>query len=107
MSLDVGEVLHTRFDKAREMPREQLRRAANARPKPPALWNNHAVQDLGAPHVMGQLPRGFLGWACQVLRARPREVLHVCSGNLPHTTPGLRVDIRPEMRPDVVADGHD
>jgi methyltransferase family protein len=102
--IDDGEVLHTPLDKSAEMPREQSRRSSGARPLPPALWNSHAVVDTGV-NVMGQLPRGFVAWACSVLRCPPREVLHVCSGNLPHTTPGLRVDIRREVLPDVVADG--
>jgi SAM-dependent methyltransferase len=33
-----------------------------------------------------------------------REVLHVCSGGLPPGE-GIRVDIRPEALPDIVADG--
>lgn len=36
---------------------------------------------------------------------RPSEVLHVCSGRLPHGSGFLRVDLRREASPDLVADG--
>lgn len=38
------------------------------------------------------------------LRCERREVLHVCSGGLPRGE-GIRVDLRAEARPDVIADG--
>jgi SAM-dependent methyltransferase len=38
------------------------------------------------------------------LRCERREVLHVCSGSLPRGE-GIRVDIRPAARPDLIADG--
>jgi len=107
-AIDDGEVLRTPLDKSAEMPREQLRRSNGAAPRPPALWNNHRVRDVGAPvpHTMGQLPAGFMKWAYGLLRCRGSEsVLHVCSGALGPNTRGVRVDIRSEMRPDVVADG--
>lgn len=46
-------------------------------------------------------------WAVKQLGCTPREVLHVCSGMLTRDDVGggVRVDIRPEQRPDVVADG--
>lgn len=57
--------------------------------------------------VFGRYPRGFLD---HVLKLRllgevaPHEVLHVCSGTL-SATERWTVDIRPEARPRVVADG--
>ncbi len=53
---------------------------------------------------MGGYPRGFVAWAAPQLNARPREVLHLCSGGLPTGVGRCRVDVRPSMRPDVVAD---
>ena len=105
--VEEGEVLHTPLDKHNRMPRESLSRSNGAAPKPPALWNSHLVVDAGPrPETWGQLPRGFLDWVYGVLRLRGSgEVLHVCSGALGPSTRGVRVDIRPEMKPDVVADG--
>lgn len=83
-------------------------RRRNHSPKQPVLWNAHGVRDTGQrpTEVWGQLPVGFLSWAYEVLRLRDgRSVLHVCSGALGPETRGVRVDIRPEMFPDVVADG--
>ena len=50
----------------------------------------------------GGYPIGFLAEAYRLIRAsNPDEVLHLCSGS---TRRGIRVDIRREMRPTVVAD---
>lgn len=75
-------------------------------PRRPAVWS--AVETLHSPTpVYGAFPVRFLPWAVKLLRARPSEVLHVCSGALTadDVLGGVRVDIRPEARPDVVADG--
>lgn len=51
---------------------------------------------------LGAYPRGFLPWAYAILGAsNPAEVLHLCSGGV---RGGLTVDIRPSMKPAVVAD---
>lgn len=106
--LDDGEVLRTPYDRnTNGIPREGQSRARNEPPKRAILWNNHAVRDTGAvPEMWGKLPVGFLDWAYELLQVGAlRNVLHVCSGGLGPETNGVRVDIRPEVRPDVVADG--
>ena len=50
----------------------------------------------------GGYPKGFLARAFDVLGVTdPARVLHVCSGSM---RTGVRVDIRPEMNPTIVAD---
>lgn len=56
----------------------------------------------------GGYPLGFIEWAFNEMgrhhysgQADPDEVLHLCSGSV---RTGVRVDIRPEMNPDIVAD---
>jgi len=50
----------------------------------------------------GGYPYGFLEWAFQEMRCvQPERVLHLCSGSV---ITGIRVDIRHEMNPTVVAD---
>lgn len=51
----------------------------------------------------GGYPHGFLKRAFEILSVTdPADVLHVCSGSMKI---GVRVDVRPETRPTVVADG--
>lgn len=50
----------------------------------------------------GGYPRRFVEWALREMNCpNPREVLHLCSGSM---RTGVRVGIRHETRPDVVAD---
>lgn len=50
----------------------------------------------------GGYPLGFVEWAFEVMDVKdPAKVLHLCSGSM---RTGVRVDIRPEVRPTVVAD---
>jgi SAM-dependent methyltransferase len=55
----------------------------------------------------GGYPHRFLGWAYELMEAangqivNPDQVLHLCSGSMLR---GIRVDIRPEKNPDIVAD---
>lgn len=49
-------------------------------------------------------PSSFIPKILPWLRCSRGEVLHVCSGGLPPGE-GIRVDIRPEARPDIIADG--
>ena len=50
----------------------------------------------------GGYPKGFLTKAYEILGVTdPTQVLHVCSGSMKI---GIRVDIRPEVEPDIVAD---
>jgi SAM-dependent methyltransferase len=110
-AIDDGEVLRTPPDKRKAgtgLPRESLQRSNGTKAGPPVLWNRRGVRDVGAPtvEIWGQLPKGFMEWAYGVLGCRGSEsILHVCSGGLGHDTRGVRVDIRREVLPDVVADG--
>ena len=50
----------------------------------------------------GGYPLGFLEWVYKVTSCEdPAKVLHLCSGSV---TTGVRIDIRPETKPDIVAD---
>lgn len=75
-------------------------------PKPPAilaLYEDIAADELPEA-VFGQYPRRLIGKMLPLLRCRRDELLHVCSGALPPGE-GIRVDIRPAARPDILADG--
>lgn len=54
--------------------------------------------------VFGQYPRALIGKLLPWLRCERREILHVCSGSLPPGE-GTRVDVRPDAKPDILADG--
>lgn len=107
--IDQGEVLRTPGDRTvGGISRNAQSRATGSAARRPVLWNSHAVVDASTagPEVFGRLPVGFLAWAYGVLCLRgSRRVLHVCSGGLDSETLGIRVDLRPETRPDLVADG--
>jgi SAM-dependent methyltransferase len=79
-------------------------------PKPPpvlVLYEDLVdPQDLGPAPVYGQYPRALIAKILPWLRCARHEILHVCSGSLPPGE-GIRVDIRPEARPDVLADGRE
>ena len=50
----------------------------------------------------GGYPRGFIEWACELMGCQdPDAILHLCSGSV---ATGTRVDVRAEMKPDIVAD---
>lgn len=86
----------------RDRVREWDRRSKNGA-RQPALWGHAEAVDAGES-VFGQYPKGFTRWLARVLHAQPDEMLHVCSGALGKGQ-GIRVDIRPAARPDVIADG--
>lgn len=51
----------------------------------------------------GGYPNGFVEWALETMGCDdPAKVLHVCAGSV---QTGITVDIRPEKKPTVVADG--
>lgn len=54
--------------------------------------------------VYGQYPEWLIPKLLPWLRCERHQILHVCSGALPPGE-GIRVDVRREARPDVVADG--
>lgn len=87
------------------LPREGQQRRTGELPKPPAIFKLRPVIDGEQPEgVWGGYPKGFVPEALKLLRVRPHEVLHVCSGALPKGS-GVRVDLRAAARPDVRADG--
>lgn len=79
---------------------------SGAEPQRPAI--SMLFEDLGEieapPGVLGMYPANFIAKILPWLKCERREVLHVCSGGLPPGE-GIRVDIRPEARPDILADG--
>jgi len=75
-------------------------------PKPPAiclLYDDVADKELPTA-VFGQYPRELIKKILPWLGCQRHEILHVCSGSLPPGE-GIRVDIRPDARPDILADG--
>jgi hypothetical protein len=76
------------------------------RPPVLVLYEDLAMLELEAEpqHVYGMYPRALIAKVLPWLRCARHEILHVCSGALPKGE-GIRVDIRPEARPDVIADG--
>lgn len=60
-------------------------------------------RERGVP-VYGQYPRALIPAMLPWLACGRHEVLHVCSGSLPPGE-GIRVDLRPEACPDILADG--
>lgn len=82
--------------------------SAGAAPKRPAFFNLYGdldEEDLAKPApVFGMYPRALIPKILPWLRCERREVLHVCSGALPRGE-GIRVDIRRDAHPDILADG--
>lgn len=78
-------------------------------PRPPPLLvlyqdlNDEPPEAQPQP-IYGQYPRGLIGKILPWLRCARHEILHVCSGAL-RPGEGIRVDIRPAARPDILADG--
>ena len=104
--LDDGEVLHTP-GRDKLPARNSQSRKTGEKAKAPVLWNSHRVVDCGSARteIYGQFPKGFLAFAYRILGLKSDLVLHVCSGGLDTSTRGIRVDLRREVLPDVVADG--
>jgi hypothetical protein len=76
-------------------------------PKPPpvlCLYPDLVEPDEMPSAVYGQYPRGLIAKLLPWLRCARHEILHVCSGSLPPGE-GIRVDIRPAAKPDILADG--
>jgi SAM-dependent methyltransferase len=112
------------FKKARKGTREErtvadLARLTRVRKEDGGSFENRAqgsdprrppfcmlFEDFGdqVPGVYGMFPASFIPKILPWLRCERREILHVCSGGLPRGE-GIRVDIRPEAKPDIVADG--
>lgn len=89
------------------LPRETGSRLKDIGPRQPALWAEHEVLDDPVTEgVYGAYPKGFLKRMVLRLGCKPRDVVHVCSGTLTKkdTAGGLRVDLRKNARPDIIAD---
>lgn len=73
------------------------------RPPVLVLYEDLVPKPRPAPRY-GQYPLGLIPKLLPWLRCARHEILHVCSGCLPPGE-GIRVDIDPGARPDVIADG--
>jgi len=79
--------------------------ASVAPKRPPILFLYDDLNDpTETPTVFGMYPVRFISKILPWLKCARSEILHVCSGGLP-AGEGIRVDIRPEAKPDFVADG--
>jgi len=105
-----SEILSQPIDKGkRGLPREKNARS-NGAMRRSSLWGLKEVFDgerSRDTEVWGCYPQGFLDWALRAMCVPAAEVLHVCSGALTarDVAGGIRVDIEPDRKPDVVADG--
>ena len=74
--------------------------------RPPVLVLYDDVNsELDRPaQVYGMYPKALIAKMVPWLRCERHQILHVCSGGLPQGE-GIRVDIRPEAKPDILADG--
>jgi hypothetical protein len=99
-----GEVLITERDKRRDaLPREGSSRRGG-RISQAAVWTARPAEDFAAPDFWGAYPRDFIRWACRAMDCDRQDVYHLCAGSVPVGEGALRVDIRPEAKPDLVAD---
>lgn len=79
--------------------------AVQPKPPPIGVFYEDLVDAEDMPSaVYGQYPRGFITKLLPWLRCPRHQILHVCSGSLPPGE-GIRVDVRPEAKPDILADG--
>lgn len=62
------------------------------------------LAELEPEQVFGMYPKSFIPNILPWLRCDRRRLVHVCSGGLPPGE-GIRIDVRPEAFPDIVADG--
>lgn len=67
------------------------------------VWSVHHPETFEVAEVFGQYPQGFIAFAVKAMQTT--EILHVCSGALTAGVPGVRVDIRHDVHPDVQCDG--
>lgn len=79
-------------------------RAPEPKPPPVLVLYQDLADEPGPVPIYGQYPRGLIKKILPWLRCARHEILHVCSGCLPKGE-GIRVDIRRDARPDIIADG--
>jgi hypothetical protein len=85
-----GEVISVQHDNNRRgLPREYEARKGGRRSGGPAVWKGPPAVDFEP---------------CRAVRCRRQDIVHLCSGSIPKGEGALRVDIRPEVLPDLVAD---
>lgn len=100
----------SRSDFAGSVSRKQRRGKVGRTEPSPALvliFSDDLVDLSDMPKaIFGQYPQGvgFIERVLPWLLCTRREILHVCSGALPPGE-GIRVDIRPDAKPDILADG--
>ena len=99
-----GEVISVQHDNNRRgLPREYTARNSGDRVSRPSVWQAKLAEDFTPAHFWGAYPKDFIKWACRAMNCDRHDVVHFCSGSLP-AGEGLRIDIRPEVLPDIVAD---
>jgi hypothetical protein len=100
-----GEVLSIPPDGHRlGLPREGNQRRDGGKVSQASVWTATPAVDFPGEHFWGAYPRDFIRWACQVMQCDRQKIVHLCSGSLPKGEGALRVDIRPEVAPDLIAD---
>lgn len=75
-------------------------------PKPPAilaLYDDIVEAELPTA-IFGQYPKRFIAKLLPWMNCARHEIVHVCSGAL-RAGEGIRVDVRADARPDIIADG--
>lgn len=100
-----GEVLSVERDHHRHgLPREKTERRSGARISQASVWTAKPAVDFEASQFWGAYPKDFIKWACRAMGCQRQAVVHMCSGTLPAGEGAMRIDIRPETKPDLVAD---
>lgn len=91
--------------RSRKVRRGAAAQTIGPRPPPVLVLSDDLVDPDEMPQlVFGQYPRGLIAKMLPWLQCARHEILHVCSGSLPPGE-GIRVDVRPEAKPDFIADG--
>lgn len=100
-----GEVISFQPDGRRTgIPAESTERRSGARVSQASVWTAQPAVDFEGPQFWGAYPKDFIRWACRAMNVDRHQVVHLCSGTIPKGEGLLRVDIRPEVNPDLVAD---
>jgi SAM-dependent methyltransferase len=105
------DVAHRVRDPNNETNTRRIQRSADddvGAPKPPVigfLYEDLADKCARVPRkVFGQYPSSLIARLLPWLQCERRQILHVCSGSLAPGE-GIRVDLRPDAHPDILADG--
>lgn len=100
-----GEVISVQHDNNRRgLPREYTARKSGDRISQPSVWKAKQSEDFSPAQFWGAYPKDFIKWACRAMNCNQHDVVHFCSGSLPAGEGALRIDIRAETSPDLVAD---